>query len=334
MKKKQLVTIFSLPLILTACSSGKLAMNHAEEVANSGHEIIKVTKEYNENLITLHNDWVVALLGSDPNCRLTSDMTIPVREEQSSNPGIGMCVTPREEKRIKTIYLNAKPIDRKIFKENEQILSAFSDYLTALAAYTSDEPSYTVSELVDKALENADSINKNIKINLNDKQKKSISGLVSFLQRLATEEKNKGDIASVLKEMGPKQSENLDLLREDIEDKKERYFNTMSGDILNIALLNFNKRATLPPQQSVSPKEIVQLNYTTRNYIKNITAAEVAINKYKEYNKELLSIIEDNITDEKIKEERLDIQKENIKEGLKYVKDFVQELGPVIIGAM
>lgn len=75
----------------------------------------------------------------------------------------------------------------------------------------------------------------------------------------------------------------------------------MSGDILNIVLLNFNKRATLPPQQSVSPKEIVQLNYTTRNYIKNITAAEVAINKYKEYNKELLSIIEDNITDEKIK---------------------------------
>lgn len=134
--------------------------------------------------------------------------------------------------------------------------------------------------------------------------------------------------------MGPKQSENLDLLREDIEDKKERYFNTMSGDILNIVLLNFNKRATLPPQQSVSPKEIVQLNYTTRNYIKNITAAEVAINKYKEYNKELLSIIEDNITDEKIKEERLDIQKDNIKEGLKYVKDFVQELGPVIIGAM
>lgn len=134
--------------------------------------------------------------------------------------------------------------------------------------------------------------------------------------------------------MGPKQSENLDLLREDIEDKKERYFNTMSGDILNIVLLNFNKRATLPPQQSVSPKEIVQLNYTTRNYIKNITAAEVAINKYKEYNKELLSIIEDNITDEKIKKERLDIQKDNIKEGLKYVKDFVQELGPVIIGAM
>ncbi|MFD3226479.1 hypothetical protein [Rahnella aceris] len=307
-------------------------MNHAEEVAKSGREIIKVTKEYNENLITLHNDWVAALLGSDPNCRLTSDMTIPVREEQSSNPGIGMCVTPREENRIKTIYLNAKSIDRKIFKENEQILSAFSDYLTALTAYTSDEPSYSVSELVDKALENADNINKNI--NLNDKQKKSISGLVSFLQRLATEEKNKGDIATVLKEMGPKQSENLDLLRKDIEDKKDRYFNAMSGDILHIALLNFNKRAKLPPQQSVSPKEIVQLNYTTQNYIKNITAAEVAINKYQEYNKGLLSIIEDDVTDKKIKEEMLDIQKKNIKEGLGYVKDFVQELGPVIIAAM
>lgn len=332
MKKKQLITIFSLPLILTACSSGKLAMNHAEEVAKSGREIIKVTKEYNENLITLNNDWVAVLLGSDPNCRLTSDMTIPIREEQSSNPGIGMCVTPREEKRIKTIYLNAKSIDRKIFKENEQILSAFSDYLTALTAYTSDEPSYSVSELVDKALENADSINKNI--NLNDKQKKSISGLVSFLQRLATEEKNKGDIASVLKEMGPKQSENLDLLRKDIEEKKYRYFNTMSGDILHIALLNFNKRAKLPPQQSVSPKEIVQLNYTTQNYIKNITAAEVAINKYKEYNKGLLSIIEDDVTDKKIKEEMLDIQNKNIKEGLGYVKDFIQELGPVIIAAM
>lgn len=307
-------------------------MNHTEEVAKSGNEIIKATKEYNENLITLHNDWVAALLGSDPNCRLRSDMTIPVREEQSSNLGIGICVTPHEEKRIKTIYLNAKPIDRKIFKENEQILSAFSDYLTALTAYTSDEPSYSVSKLVDKALENADNINKSI--NLNDKQKKSISGLVSFLQRLATEEKNKGDIASILKEMGPKQSENLDLLRKDIEEKKERYFNTMNRDILHIALLNFNNRAKLPPQQSVSPKEIVQLNYTTQNYIKNITATEVAIEKYKVYNKGLLSIIDGDITDKKIKEEKVAIQKENIKEGLRYIKDFVQELGPVIMTAM
>lgn len=89
MKKKQLVTIFSLPLILTACSSGKLAMNHAEEVANSGHEIIKVTKEYNENLITLHNDWVVALLGSDPNCRLTSDMTNPLERNKVLTLALG-----------------------------------------------------------------------------------------------------------------------------------------------------------------------------------------------------------------------------------------------------
>lgn len=332
MKKKHLASICLVPLLLAACSSGKLVMDYTDEVAKSGHEIIKATKEYNENLITLHDEWVAALLDFDPNCRLTSDWNITVRTYENLNSDTVLCPTKREQKKVETFVMNVRPLDRKIFTENEQILSAFSDYLTALTAYASNDVSYPVSKLIDKALDNASAINK--KANLNDNQKKSISGLTSFLQRLATEEQNKGDISSVIKEMGPEQSKNLDALLLDVKDKKQTYFNTMSNDILNITLSSFNNRANLPPQKAVSADKMVKLKKTTENYIKEPTATEKAIRQYQDYNNALLSIINDTITDDKIKEQKIAIQKANLKEGLGYIKDFIKELGPVILAAM
>lgn len=337
MKKMPIISMLILSVLLLGCSTGKLAMNHAEDTAKAGNEAVKVSREYNNKLLALQREWVAMILATQPNCRLNSDWTITVRVHEGNNSNAPLCANHLDENQHNITKIHLMPLDEESFSRDEQILSAFSDYLAALTAYTSDT-TYSVDELVDKALASASSINS--KTDLSDGQKKAISGLVGFLQRLATEEKNKRNIETLIKDEGPKQTDNLKLVLEHIQYKKKLYDNTMRSDILNFSRLNFNQRSHTPPQPSqVSQSydiasKMINLQYQTEKIINEPTAAEQTIKLYQEYNNGLISIIKNDITDKKIKKEQLSIQRANLKEGLGYIKYFVKDFAPLLIAAM
>ncbi|MGN8179913.1 hypothetical protein ACTJKW_13370 [Serratia marcescens] len=339
MKTKKSISMLAITLLLVSCSSGKLTINHTKETVTAGHEAIGESKKYFDVLLALQQKRAVVVYATQPNCKFNTDGKITVRINESSvpNPNSPLCATPQDFKNNNVMLLNLMPLDLEMFQPDLDILSAFSSYLSALTVYTAD-PTYPVGDLVDKALTKAESV-KSL-ANLTDNQKKSVSNLAGFLQRLAEEEKNGRDIAKLIKQEGKNQTDNMELVKQDIHQLKTQYDDVMKQDIFNFTVDNFNKRTPKSPQPSDMEKSavyidnIITLNNLTQKSIKNPTAAEQAIEAFQRYHEGLISIIDDNIIDKKIKEEKLKIQQENLKEALGYIKDFVKDFTPLLVAAL
>lgn len=220
-----------------------------------------------------------------------------------------------------------------MFNKDIEILSVFSDYLDVLTAYTKDS-TYPLEGLIENALGNARKING--KEGFTAQQKNAISGLVMFLIRLSTEAKNGQDISNLLKKEGSRQSDNLELLKKDIIRLKANYDDTMSTDLLNFsAELFYNRNMEFAKDNLLeNNRKFIALRNKIETSIIKPTAAEIAINKYQEYNKGLISIMDGNITDKKMREKQIEIQRDNLKEGLIHIKDLIKELSPLLIAAI
>lgn len=339
MKMITYITKLILVLLLTGCSSGKLIMNHTQETVTAGHEAISESQKYFSALLILQQKRASVIYATQPNCKFNIDGNITVRiaEDLIPNPNTPLCATPLDIQKKNAMTMSIMPLHEKMFKPDMDILSAFSDYLTALTVYTSD-PKYPIGDLVNKALLKAESVK--ALANLTDNQKKSINGLAAFLQRLAEEEKNGRDISKLIKNEGQKQADNLNLVKKDIHQLKDKYDNIMRRDIFNFSVDNFNKRNRDYPHPLDIEKssdyidKLMTLNNLTQKSIKEPTAAERAIDAFQKYHIGLISIIDDKITDEKIKEERIKIQKDNLKEAVGYIKDIVKEFTPLLVATL
>lgn len=319
--------------LLTGCSTGALTMYQAQETATVGNQVVSETKKYFTTLDDLQNERAAVILAAQPNCKLSRNWKITVRGPESSTADNPLCATETDYQKGRTIKIDLMPIKKEMFQSDLDILSAFSDYLTVLTAYTKDS-TYPVEGLVDKALSNATNING--KDGFTPDQKNAISGLVMFLTRLSIEAKNGRDIGETLKKEGGKQTDNLKLVKKHITKLKTNYNDTMSSDIINFSAQLYNKRNLTGAKENAldNSRRFVDLQRQIEKSIAEPTAAEIAIDKYMKYNEGLISIINGNITDEKLKEKQLEIQKDNLKEGLRNIKDLIKELSPILIAAI
>lgn len=308
-------------------------MYQAQETANVGHQVISETKNYFSALTDLQVERAAVILAAQPNCRLSRDWNITVRKDENSSEDKPLCVTEEDRREGNVTKINLMPLNKKMFNNDIEILSAFSDYLDVLTAYTKDS-TYPVEGMIDNALGYARNIND--KKGFTAEQKNAISGLVMFLIRLSTEAKNGQDIGNLLKTEGLRQSDNLELLKNDIIRLKATYDNTMRKDLLNFSAELFYKRnqGVAKDNSLENSRKFVALRNQIETSIINPTAAEIAINKYQEYNKGLISIIDGNITNRKLREKEIEIQKDNLKEGLIHIKDLIKELSPLLIAAI
>ncbi|WP_371337022.1 hypothetical protein [Klebsiella quasipneumoniae] len=319
--------------LLTGCSTGALTMYQAQETATVGNQVVSETKNYFTALDNLQYERAAVILAAQPNCKLSRNWKITVRVSESSEDDNPLCATKTDDQKGRTIKMELIPIKEEMFQSDLNILSAFSDYLTVLTAYTKDS-TYPVEEMVDKALSNATNING--KDGFTPDQKNAISGMVMFLTRLSIEAKNGKDIGETLKKEGDKQNNNLILVKTHITKLKKYYNNKMSSDIINFSAQLYNKRNLTEVKENAldNSRRFVNLQRQIEKSIAEPTAAEIAIDKYMEYNDGLISIINNNITDEKLKEKQLEIQKDNLKEGLRNIKDLIKELSPLLMAAI
>lgn len=319
--------------LLTGCSTGALTMYQAQETATVGNQVVSETKKYFTTLDDLQNERAAVILAAQPNCKLSRNWKITVRGPESSEVDNPLCATETDYQKGRAIKIDLMPIKKEMFQSDLDILSAFSDYLTVLTAYTKDS-TYPVEGLVDIALSNAKNING--KDGFTPDQKNAISGLVMFLTRLSIEAKNGRDIGETLKKEGSKQTDNLELIKTHITTLKKNYNDTMSSDIINFSAQLYNKRNLTGVKENTldNSRRFVDLQRQIEKSIAEPTAAEIAIDKYMKYNEGLISIINGNITDERLKEKQLEIQKDNLKEGLRNIKDLIKELSPILIAAI
>lgn len=318
--------------LLTGCSTGALTMYQAKETVNVGNQVVSETRNYFTTLTDLQIERVAVILAAQPNCKFNRKGQITVRRSESSMDK-PLCATETDYQKGITEKIDLMPLKKEMFQNDLDIISAFSDYLTVLTAYTKDS-TYPVEGLVDKALSNAKNING--KDGFTAGQKNAISGLVMFLTRLSLEAKNGRDIGETLKKEGGKQSDNLELVKKDVQRLKANYNNTMNSDVINFSAELYNKRTLTGAKENAldNARRFVALQSQIEKSIVNRTAAEIAIENFQEYNKGLISIINRNITDEKLKEKQLEIQKDNLKEGLGNIKDLIKELSPLLIAAI
>lgn len=319
--------------LLTGCSTGELTMYQAQETANIGSQVVSETKNYFATLTDLQIERTAVILAAQPNCKISRNWKITVRASESAMADKPLCATETDYQKGRTIKIDLMPLKKEMFQRDLDILSAFSDYLTVLTAYTKDS-TYPVEGLIDKALDNAKNING--KEGFTAGQKNAINGLVMFLTRLSIEAKNGRDIGELLKNEGGKQSDNLELVKKDVQRLKANYNDTMNSDLLNFSAALYNKRNLTGTKENAldNARRFVALQSQIETSITERTAAEITIEKFQEYNKGLVSIINGNITDEKLKAKQLEIQKDNMKEGLGHIKELIKELSPLLIAAI
>lgn len=319
--------------LLTGCSTGALTMYQAQETANVGNQVVSETKNYFTTLTELQIERTAVILAAQPNCKISRNWTITVRVSESAMANNPLCATEADYRKGSTIKIDLMPLKKEMFQSDLDILSAFSDYLTVLTAYTKDSK-YPVEGLIDKALDKAKNING--KEGFTAEQKNAISGLVMFLTRLSIEAMNGRDIGEILKKEGGKQSDNLELVKKNVQRLKANYNDTMNSDLLNFSAELYNKRNLTGAKENAldNSRRFVTLQSQIETSIAERTAAEIAIEKFQEYNKGLISIINGNITDDKLKAKQLEIQKDNLKEGLGHIKELIKELSPLLIAAI
>lgn len=325
MKVTRLSFMIASTILLSSCSSGPVIKNHTKETIDAGQMAIKQSSDFFDSLLILQNQHAAIIYATQPECVLNETNTIQIRAQNSGKSDL--CASEKEIKSGNSHLLELTPLDKRRFQTDMEILQVFSDYLAALTTYT-DDPKTPVANLLDKALTNANSI-KQLQ-SLTSDQKTAVTGLATYLEKMIREYEQGKSISELVLTEGLAQQENIKNVEIDIDRMNSLYKESMMLADVNSLKNYYRNHINTTEFNSYKKREefiskIDTLSQDINYSVSSPVPASVAIKKFMTYHQNLINIINGDYS-EKVKKEKIEIERKQLIDGLKYVGEIVKPL--------
>lgn len=323
----------SIAFVLSACATGQMTQEQTQKTVTEGRKVISASSEYFNSLINLQIQSASIIYAAHPECNLNAEGKYLLPKSLSSN----LCSSEKNSGVAYKDLPSFLPLSQSDFAVDEAALKSFSEYLNALSAYTSNDDS-ALKGLLDAAKIDSEEAQKlAAQAHLDSSQLSALKDMADFMLTLAQQHANGEDIGKLVKNRGPKQSQNLEALRAHVIQLKDNYVVAMNQTSINAMIRYYNnpvirkKNFTDFDKSSEFAARVLNMKNSLTIIKENKTATEIAIDSFVKCNNELLAIINDTALTPEQKARKNEIARDNLHRAF---NDIVQIVKPLAKAAL